>query len=77
MKVRLLVVEAQKHEFLKNSGMSNRRYQEWKSFNAASDANSTGTQVRIRGTDYFVLEQLPARKAVNQGKKIKQPRMRK
>lgn len=77
MKVRLLVVEAKQHDLLKQTGRSNREFQEWKSCNIPSDSNVTGSVITIRGSSYFVLEQLPARKAVNQGKKFKGPRMRK
>lgn len=69
MKVRLRVVEKKLHTNLRENCRSTRKYEVMKSWNVASDVCLTGQTVTIRGTEYFVLEQLPAQKALNAAKK--------
>ena len=69
MKVRLRVVELATHLKARETGRSTRDNEVMKTWNIPPDTSVVGTEIRIRGVDYFVLDQYPSRKAMNAAKK--------
>ena len=73
MKMRLRVVELATHLKAKENGRSTRDNEVMKTWNIPPDTSVVGTEIRIRGVDYFVLDQYPSRKAMNAAKKHMEP----
>lgn len=69
MKMRLRVVETTTMMAARASGQSVRKHSTLKTCNVPQDSSVVGTEIDIRGTSYFVIDQYPAKKAQNAAKK--------